>query len=146
MAIQNHVSPEQTSLSMAILVFFQNFGGSIAGVITNVIFTQTMLKAIPRYTTSIHPQSVLDAGSGAGAVRGLVPAAHAKDLEGILQAYSESLRNIFYFLTGISALATVVSIGMGWKDVRKQKKTEPEEGGSTEHEAKEVEEAQERGQ
>jgi uncharacterized membrane protein YuzA (DUF378 family) len=39
----------------------------------------------------------------------------------VLRAYSEGLRNIFYFITGLAALAIMASLGMGWKDIRKQK-------------------------
>ena len=33
----------------------------------------------------------------------------------MLRAYSESLRNVFYFLVGAACLATILSLGMGWK-------------------------------
>jgi hypothetical protein len=66
----------------------------------------------------VSPQAALDAGSGAGAVRALVPTGHEEEIHGVLKAYSESLRNVFYLLTGIACLAFAVSLGMGWKDVR----------------------------
>jgi hypothetical protein len=66
----------------------------------------------------VPPQAALDAGSGAGAVRALLPIGHEAELDGVLRAYSESLRNVFYLLTGIACLAVAVSSGMGWKDVR----------------------------
>lgn len=61
----------------------------------------------------------MDAGSGAGAVCGLV-IGHEEELNGVLLAYSESLRNIFYLLVGFSCAAVLVSLGMGWVDVRKK--------------------------
>ena len=105
---------------MAFLIFFQNFGVSIGIVISNTIFAQTLTKVIQRYAPSVSPQAALDAGSGAGAVRDLV-AGHEEELNGVLLAYSESLRNIFYFLVGMSCAAVVMSLGIGWVDVRKQK-------------------------
>jgi hypothetical protein len=105
---------------MAFLIFCQNFGSSVGIVLSNTIFTETLTRAIPHYAPSVSPQAALDAGSGAGAVRHLV-VGHEDDLKGVLLAYSESLRNIFYFLVGMSAIAVVASLGMGWVDVRKKK-------------------------
>ena len=105
------------------MVFCQNLGTSITIVIGNVIFAQTLTSAIPKYAPSISPHAALAAGSGAGAVRGLVHG-NQEALAGVLRAYSESLRNVFYFLVGISSLAMLASTGMGWKDVRRKKKSE----------------------
>lgn len=105
---------------MAILIFFQNFSTSAAGVISNTVFAQTLTKAIQQYAPSVSPAEALKAGSGASAVRDIIPAGHEKELEGLLMAYSVSLRNVFYLLVALSVLATVVSSGMGWKDVRKR--------------------------
>jgi hypothetical protein len=115
------VKPGQIALGAAMLVFFQNFGSSVTGVLSNVIFTQTIVKVTPRYTQLVSPQAVLNAGSGATAVRNLVSGGQDGELDGVLRAYSEGLRNIFYFITGLAALATMASLGMGWKDIRKQK-------------------------
>jgi hypothetical protein len=72
----------------------------------------------------VSPQAALDAGSGADAVRALVPAGQKDELDGVLKAYSESLRNVFYFLTGLACLAVFVSLGIGWKDVRNKMKVD----------------------
>ncbi|KAJ4371021.1 hypothetical protein N0V86_008715 [Didymella sp. IMI 355093] len=119
-AVQNAVAPAQIPVAMAVLIFFQNFSTSVAGVLSNTIFAQTLTRSIPRYAPSVSPVEALKAGSGASAVRDIVPAGHEEELEGLLMAYSISLRNIFYFLTGLALLATVASFGMGWKDVRKE--------------------------
>jgi hypothetical protein len=105
---------------MAVLIFFQNFSTSVAGVLSNTVFAQTLTRSIPRYAPSVSPAEALRSGSGASAVRDIVPAGHEEELEGLLTAYSISLRNVFYFLTGLALLATVASFGMGWKDVRKK--------------------------
>lgn len=110
---------------MAVLIFFQNFSTSVAGVVSNTIFAQTLTKSIPEYAPSVSPAEALKAGSGASAVRGVVPAGHEDELEGLLRAYSVSLRNVFYLLVALAVLATVVSFRMGWKDVRK-KQASPE--------------------
>jgi hypothetical protein len=104
---------------MAFLVFSQNFGVSVGIVLSQTAFAQTLTSTILRYAPSISPQAALNAGSGAGAVRDLV-IGHEDELNGVLLAYSESLRNVFYFLVGLAALAVALSLGMGWVDVRKK--------------------------
>ncbi|KAI4713763.1 hypothetical protein J4E89_001210 [Alternaria sp. Ai002NY15] len=121
-AVQNAVSPAQYPVALASVVFFQNLSTSIAVVIANTIFAQTLRSAITRYAPMISPQAAVDAGSSASAVRALVPLG---ELDGVLRAYSEGLRDVFYFLVGIACLATLASLGMGWKDIRdKRSKTD----------------------
>ncbi|KAI4937717.1 hypothetical protein J4E85_000152 [Alternaria conjuncta] len=121
-AVQNAVSPAQYPVALASVVFFQNLSTSIAVVIANTIFSQTLRSAITRYAPTISPQAAIDAGSSASAVRALVPLG---ELDGVLRAYSEGLRDVFYFLVGIACLATLASLGMGWKDIRnKRSKTD----------------------
>ncbi|EFQ95880.1 hypothetical protein PTT_04429 [Pyrenophora teres f. teres 0-1] len=123
--VQNAVSPAEYPVAIACLIFFQSLGTSITIVIANTIFAQTLKSVIPRYAPSISPRAALRAGSGAGAVRALVPAGHENELNGLLRAYSESLRNVFYFLVGVACLATAVSLGMGLRnDKGKEKATE----------------------
>jgi uncharacterized membrane protein YbhN (UPF0104 family) len=112
------------AVGMAMLIFFQNFGGSITIVISNTIFAQSLTKLVQRYAPSVSPQAALNAGSGAGAVRKLA-AGHEDELNGILLAYSKSLSYIFYFLVALSCIAVALSFGMGWVDVRKMKDVKP---------------------
>jgi hypothetical protein len=121
-AVQHAVSQAEVPVAMAYLVFLQNLGGAVAVVLSNTIFAQTLTKRIPQYAPSVSPQAVLDAGSGAGAVRSLV-VGHEDELNGVLRAYSEGLRNIFYLLVSISAVSIFMTFGMGWVDVRKKKET-----------------------
>ncbi|KAJ4346149.1 hypothetical protein N0V95_005652 [Ascochyta clinopodiicola] len=119
-AVQNAVKPAQIPIAMAVLIFFQNFSTSVAGVISNTIFAQTLTARITQYAPLVSPSEALKSGSGASTVRALVPAGHEDELDGVLKAYSDSLQNVFYFLVGLAVLATLVSFGMGWKDVRRK--------------------------
>lgn len=115
------MKPAQISIGLALLVFLQNFGTAIAIVISNTIFAQTLSSSVARYAPSVSSKAALEAGSGASAVRALVAEGREEELQGLLKAYSESLRNVFYFLIAVSSLAAIVSLGMGWKNVRKEK-------------------------
>ncbi|KAL1653189.1 hypothetical protein SLS61_004436, partial [Didymella pomorum] len=119
-AIQNAVAPAQIPVSMAVFIFFQNFSTSVAAVISNVIFAQALTKSISQHAPSVSPQAALKAGSGATAVRNIVPAGHEGELPGVLKAYTISLRNVFYLLSSLAVVATVASFALGWKDVRKK--------------------------
>lgn len=119
-AIQNAVAPAQIPISMAVFIFFQNFSTSVAAVISNVIFAQALTKSISQHAPSVSPQAALKAGSGATAVRNIVPAGHEGELPGVLKAYTISLRNVFYLLSSLAVVATVASFALGWKDVRKK--------------------------
>lgn len=121
MAVQNAVAGAQIPVAMAVLIFFQNFSTAVAGVISNVIFAQTLTAMIPIYAPSVSPAAALSAGSGADAVRSIVPSGHEDELTGLLRVYSDGLRDVFYFLAGLASLAFMVSFGIGWVDVRKQK-------------------------
>ena len=106
---------------MATLIFFQNFSISVAVVIANTLFTQSLISKIPLYAPSLSPAAVLAAGSGAYAVRHILPEGREGELGGLLRAYSESLRNVFYFLVGLAVVATGLGGGLGWRDVRRKK-------------------------
>lgn len=126
-AIQNAVKPADVPVSIALVIFTQNLGTSISVVLSNTIFTETLTSRITTYAPSVSSQAALEAGSGAGAVRALVRG-HEEELDGVLRAYSESFRNVFYFLVGAALCALVVSTGMGWKDVRKKAPKTPSQG------------------
>ncbi|OAL45244.1 efflux pump protein [Pyrenochaeta sp. DS3sAY3a] len=118
-AIQNAVKPADVPIAIALVIFTQNLGTSISVVLSNTLFTETLTSRITTYAPSVSSHAALEAGSGAGAVRALV-IGHEEELDGVLRAYSESFRNVFYFLVGAALCALVVSPGMGWKDVRKK--------------------------
>lgn len=118
-AVQNATTPAQLPVAMALLVFLQNFATSICVVLSSTILSQTLTKVVPRYAPSVSAQDVLDAGTDAGAVRHLV-VGHESELSGVLLAYSEGVRNIFYFFVGMTAVSVAVSLGMGWVNVRKK--------------------------
>ena len=120
-AVQNAVTPAQIPVAMAILIFFQNFSTSIAGVVSNTIFAQTLTAKIAEGAPHISPDAALKAGSGASAVRGIVSPGHEDELAGLLSAYANGLENIFCFLVGLAVLASAASFGLGGRDVRKTK-------------------------
>lgn len=98
----------------------QNLTAAIFNVVANAIFTTSLGKCLAQYAPSVSPQEAFNAGSSAAAVRKLVPNDKPWELEGVLEAYNESLRNIWYMLIAFAFLAFVSAWGMGWIDMRKK--------------------------
>lgn len=107
-------------VSIAFLIFAQNISGAIFLVVANTVFTQSLITKLGEYAPSVPPQAALAAGSSAGAVRELVAPDRPWEVDGVLTAYSESLRNIWLMLVGFASLACVCGFFMGWVDVRKK--------------------------
>lgn len=112
---------------MSLLIFFQNLAGSIAVVIATTIFTQSLLKDLPVLAPSASPEAVVSAGTGADAVRRLLPAG-SPELEGLLQAYSYAIDKTFYVVAGFAVVSIGFALFMGWDEVRRKKRAESASG------------------
>lgn len=104
---------------MAFLIFAQGLSGAIFIVVANTIFTQSLKSTLPKYAPSVSMRAALDAGASASAIQNLVKN-YRDELPGVLEAYSESLGNIWLMLAGFSSVLVFASFGMGWTDVRKK--------------------------
>ena len=101
--------------AMTVLVFTSNFAAAVMIVISQTIFTNSLVDLVPKYAPSVDPVTVISAGSTA--VRSVVP---ADMIHGVLRAYATSLDRIFYFSTGVAAPAIVFGWFLGWRDIRKK--------------------------
>jgi hypothetical protein len=90
-------------------------------------FTSTLESSIPRLAPGVDPQTVILAG--AAGVRSAVP---KEAIEGVLLAYNEGIRNVFYLAAGTAGAVFFVCWGMGWKSVKKAKTVSPEAWGRDE--------------
>lgn len=124
------MKPSQIPVAIAFLIFVQSFGAAISIVIATTIFTQTLIDKVTKYTPSISPQLVLAAGGGPDALRALVRPGprHDEELMGLLTAYTDSLRNVFYLLVAFAVVAFAFSWAMGWNDIRKKDADKEKEG------------------
>ncbi|SPQ20692.1 ac2ce0b2-0f2c-4d86-9ef6-6ef02f7d8a90 [Thermothielavioides terrestris] len=119
-AIQCALDEELVALAMSLLIFCQNLAGSVAVIIATTIFTQSLLKDLPILAPSASPEAAIRSGTGAGAVRGLLPVG-SPELDGLLRAYSYAVDKTFYVVAGFGATSIGFAFFMGWKDVRKAK-------------------------
>lgn len=118
-ATQNALSPALIPISMSLLIFCQNLAGAVAVVLATTIFTQSLLQDLPTLAPSVAPAAAIAAGSGADAIRALLPK-DSPELYGLLLAYSYAVDKTFYVVAAFGVAAFVFSFGMGWKDVRKK--------------------------
>ncbi|KAI0204997.1 major facilitator superfamily transporter [Astrocystis sublimbata] len=122
-SVQYAVTPTQSPVAIAFLVFAQNLLAAIFVVASNAIFTQSLTHQISELVPSVSPEAALTAGGSAEAVRALLPPG-SPDLEGLLLAYSRSVNAVFYLLTAVAVVCFAAAWGMGWVDIRKRKTPE----------------------
>ncbi|KAI0103189.1 major facilitator superfamily transporter [Nemania sp. FL0031] len=122
-SIQNAVTPAQSPIAIAFLVFAQSLLAAIFVIAGNAIFTQTLTLQVSVLAPSVSPEAALAAGGGAEAVRALLPPG-SPELGGLLLAYSKSVNAVFYLLVAVAVVCFAASWGMGWVDIRKKNECE----------------------
>ncbi|CAG7972926.1 unnamed protein product [Penicillium olsonii] len=123
MAVQNLMAPAQMSVAMANLVFCLNMGASLFLQLSTVIFSQSLLKALPKYAPGVDPKVIVQAG--ATHYRQVIS---KEALPGVIMAYSKSIINVYYFLAGLGVAGFAASCFMGWKPFKKDKPQTEESG------------------
>jgi hypothetical protein len=119
-ATQNALPPNQLPVSMAILIFAQNFSAAVLLVVATTIFSQSLSTDLPILAPSVSPSAASAAGGSASAVRALLPP-DSPELPGLLLSYSNGIDKVFYLMAACGVVGFIVSWGMGWKDTRKKK-------------------------
>ncbi|GLI74765.1 hypothetical protein PoHVEF18_003013 [Penicillium ochrochloron] len=117
-AIQNLVPPEQISLAMAIVIFWQNIGASTSLIAANAIFSNSLRRQLQQRIAEIgiSPDIIID--TGVHSIRNLVS---GSQLTAVLAAYAKSVDNVMYLGVAVSIAVLVFAPGLGWKDIRKVK-------------------------
>ncbi|KAI0134357.1 major facilitator superfamily-domain-containing protein [Xylariales sp. AK1849] len=118
-AVQRALGSELVATSMSLLIFCQNLAGSISVVIATTIFTQSLLKDLPVLAPSASPEAAITSGTGAEAVRGLLPAG-SPELDGLLRAYSYAFDKTFYVVAGFAVASIGFALFMGGKDAHEK--------------------------
>ena len=90
---------------VAIVMFFNSLGGAISISIGQNIFSNELVKNIPKYAPGVSPELVINAG--ATHLRDVIP---ANVLEGVLEAYAKALRTTFVPPIAFAAFSFIVSL------------------------------------
>ncbi|KAF3914405.1 hypothetical protein ABW21_db0206378 [Orbilia brochopaga] len=115
-AVQVVLSAKDMPVGNALAIFFNSLGGAISISITQNIFTNTLLKELPKYAPNVNAQYVVDIG--ATAVRSAIDAV---DLPGVIYAYNRAIVTAFILAIAVGGFAFFCSLGMEMKSVKGKK-------------------------
>ncbi|KAL0780435.1 hypothetical protein CaCOL14_001770 [Colletotrichum acutatum] len=116
-AIQANLPPEQISLGISFVTFSQFMGSAVALAVGTAIFTGALKQDLPKLAPNVDASMILEAG--ATGFRKVTP---EKELPGVLLAYVSSIDKEFYLSLGLAIASFCFAWGMGWKDIRPEKK------------------------
>lgn len=118
-AIQSLVPAHQIPTAMAIVIFCQNMGGAVFLVAANAIFSNTLRHQLSQRESVIGLSPDVIVNAGVRSIRDLVS---GNELAAVLQAYSNSVDTVMYLGIGASIATFTFAWGLGWKDIRKERK------------------------
>lgn len=115
-AVQVVLSKKDMPIGNATAIFFNSLGGAISISIAQNIFSNSLIKQIPKDAPGIDPRIIIAAG--ATHIRQVVP---PDLLPGVLLAYDKALTNAYILAIACSGLAFLSSLMLEWKSVKGQK-------------------------
>ncbi|KAF6806037.1 MFS multidrug transporter [Colletotrichum sojae] len=116
-AVQANLPPEQISVGISFITFSQFMGSAVALAIGNAIFVSALKQELPQFAPNVDPAVVIEAGA-----TGFRKAVAQNDLPGVLLAYVTSIDREFYLSLGLAIASFCFAWGLGWKDIRPNKK------------------------
>jgi hypothetical protein len=99
------------------LVFMQNFGGTLMLSFAELIFTQALEKKMRINAPEISAADIL--AWGATGFRDYVP---KENLPGVLLAYDKAITTTLYLAVGTMVMAWCFTWGLGWKSIKAKEK------------------------
>lgn len=114
-AIQTVLPPKQTSIGIAIVLFFQTLGGTVFLSVGELIFSNSLTAGLNGFAPTVDITTVLTAG--ATAFRQAIP---PEQVNGVIQAYSHAISHVFYLGTASAGMCFFICWGLGWHKVTKK--------------------------
>ncbi|KAJ9646219.1 hypothetical protein H2204_000882 [Knufia peltigerae] len=115
-AVQVVLTKKDMPVGNAVAIFFNSLGGAISISIAQNIFSNGLVKEIPKYTKGVNPHTII--GAGATHIREVTP---ASQLAGVLKAYDIAVTNAYILAIACACIAFLLSFGFEWKSVKGQK-------------------------
>ncbi|EXJ77514.1 hypothetical protein A1O3_09741 [Capronia epimyces CBS 606.96] len=115
-AVQVVLGRNDMPVGNAVAIFFNSLGGAISISIAQNIFSNSLVKQIPRYTHGIDPKEIIAAG--ATHIREVTP---PSQLAGVLYAYNIAVTNSYILSIACATIAFLLSLGFEWKSVKGRK-------------------------
>ncbi|KAJ5773649.1 MFS toxin transporter [Penicillium paradoxum] len=118
LAVQIVLDKEDVPTGCVLVMFFQCLGGALATSIGQNLFTDNLLKNL-RSINGVDAEAVVDAG--AADFRRLVS---SELLDSVIEAFEAAVKNVFLLAVATAAVALVVSVGMEWRRLPKDTKSD----------------------
>ena len=115
-AVQVVLPKKDMPVGNAIAIFFNSLGGAISISIAQNIFSNSLVREIPKFAPGVDPSVIVAAG--ATRIREVV---QPELLEGVLRAYNEALSSSYVLGIACAGLAFLSSLLFEWKSVRGKK-------------------------
>lgn len=115
-AVQVVLNKKDMPVGNAVAIFFNSLGGAISISIAQNIFSNTLVKEIPKYTSGVDPATIVMAG--ATHIREVTP---PSQLEGVLYAYNIAVTSAYILSIACASIAFLLSLGFEWKSVKGKK-------------------------
>jgi hypothetical protein len=115
-AIQAVLSKKDMPTGNAIIIFFNSLGSAMSIPIAQNIFSNTLIKEIPKCTTGIDPAKIIAAG--ATHIREVTP---KNQLAGVLTAYNTAVTRSFIVSIACAGLAFLCSLLFEWKSIKEKR-------------------------
>jgi hypothetical protein len=115
-AIQAVLSPADTPVGLAIVTFFQMFGGALTAAISQTIFSSQLLKELAKNVPDVNVGTLLAAGTAA-----IHTVVTPEQLPGILKSYNTALVTPFYLGASITAVSCLCALGLEWVNIKGKK-------------------------
>lgn len=104
------------------IVFMQNFGGTLILSFGELIFTQVLGNKMRIYAPEINTADIISWGA-----TGFRDHVARDSLYGVLLAYDRAITTTLYLSVGCMAMAWGFTWGLGWKSVKKPKQENKQE-------------------
>ena len=115
-AVQTVLDIKDVPTGTSVIVFVQTLGGALFVSIAQNVFTNKLIEYVRAYVPGLDPQIVL--ATGATSIQTQIPKEY---LEGVTQAYNDSLTKTFLVCAALAAASIVGSAIIEWKSVKGKK-------------------------
>jgi hypothetical protein len=109
-AAQTVLKPNDIAIGTALMVFVQNFGGTIFVSAVNNVFVTTLVKKLATVVPNLNPKVITSAGA-----TGIKQAVTSAEYPLVLIAYNSAVMGVFKVALVLACLCSLGAAGMEWR-------------------------------
>ncbi|CAI7623373.1 unnamed protein product [Penicillium pancosmium] len=114
MAAQVVLPQADVSIGVALMFLFQSLGGAIWVAVSQNLYTNYLVKALPDIS-GVNASAILQAGA-----TGLADIVPKDKLNAVLVVYNTALRNAYFVPVALACVSVLPALGMEWRNVKKE--------------------------